>query len=170
MQLLEVVVAMLSAITILHLFVTFGLIARFRAYQSSTALVPRDPDLPSPGDVVRAFDVTSTAGVPLSAATLSSGETLVGFFIPHCGPCEQARAKLVDDPPPFPMLAFIDGSADDAACQQIGNALGAFAQVAYTTPDDAVARAFRHGSYPTFIRVANGTVAASSHDLRDVLA
>jgi thiol-disulfide isomerase/thioredoxin len=170
MQLLAVVVAVLAVITILHLFITFGLIARFRVYQESTALVPRDPDLPRPGDVVQPFEATTTAGTPLSAAALSSGATLVGFFTPHCGPCDQARAKLIDDPPPFPMVAFINGSADDAACQQIGDALGAVAQVAYTARNDSITRAFRQAGYPTFIRVENGTVAASSHNLRDVLA
>jgi hypothetical protein len=170
MQLLVVTVAVLAVITALHVLVTFGLIARFRAYQDSTALVPRDPDLPAPGDVVQPFDVTSAAGARLSAETLASGSTLVAFLTPHCGPCEQARAQLVSDPPALPVVAFINGSADDAACTQIGAALAAVAQVAYTTGRDAVARAFRQAGYPTFIRVENGAVAASSHKLRDVLA
>jgi len=170
MQLLAVVVAVLAVVTVLHLFITFGLIARFRVYQDGAALVPRDPDLPRPGEAVQSFEATTTAGTPLSAATFSSGATLVGFFTPHCGPCEQARTRLIDDPPRLPMVAFVNGSADDAACQRIGDALGAIAQVAYTARNESIARAFRQAGYPTFIRVENGAVAASSHNLRDVLA
>jgi thiol-disulfide isomerase/thioredoxin len=170
MQLLTIIVIVLCVFTVLHGFVTFALLARFRAYQESTALVPRDPDLPSPGERVQPFEATSAAGVLLNAGTLASGATLVGFFTPHCKPCELARAKLVSEPPALPMVAFINGSADDAACQQIGDALGAVAQVAYTARNETVTRAFRQAGYPTFIRVENGKVAASSHNLRDVMA
>lgn len=168
MQLLAIVV--LAVITVVHLFITFGLIARFRAYQASTPLVPRDPDLPEPGDAVKPFAATSAAGAPLTDEMLASGATLVAFFTPHCKPCEQAREKLLVEPPPMPMVAFINGSAEDAASQQLADALGRVAQVAYTARNDSVTRAFRQAGYPTFIRVENGTVAASSHQLHDVLA
>ncbi len=170
MQPLAIIVTVMAVITVLHLFVTFGLIARFRAFQDSSAIVPRDPDLPSPGEVVQPFEATSSTGAPLSAATFASGTTLVGFFLPHCAPCEKAREKLLGDPPSVPMIAFIDGSAEDAACQQLGEALVAVAQVAYTARNESVTRAFRQAGFPTFIRVENGTVAASGHNLRDVLA
>ncbi|MEO7733896.1 MAG: hypothetical protein ABIY55_23230 [Kofleriaceae bacterium] len=170
MQPLALIVVVLCVITVLHGFVTFALIARFRAYQERTALVPRDPDLPAPGDRVQPFEATSAAGALLTADTLASGATLVGFFTPHCKPCELARENLVSKPPTLPMVAFINGSADDAACQQIGETLGAVAQVAYTARNETVARAFRQAGYPTFIRVENGKVAASSHNLRDVMA
>jgi hypothetical protein len=170
MQLLPIVVAVLAVITVLHLFVTFGLIARFRAFQDSTAIVPRDPDLPAPGDVVQPFEATTSTGERLSAATFGSGAMLVGFFTPHCRPSERARATLLDDPPELPMIAFVHGSTEDAACQELGDALGAIAQVAYTARNESVTRAFRQAGFPTFIRVENGTVAASGHNLRDVLA
>jgi hypothetical protein len=170
MQLLAVIVAVLAVTTVVHLFVTFGLIARFRAYQASTPLVPRDPDLPEPGAAVKPFAAISAAGATLTDEMLASGATLVAFFTPHCRPCELAREKLLVAPPPLPMVAFINGSAEDAACQQLADGLGRVAQVAYTASDDSVTRAFRQAGYPTFIRVVNGTVAASSHRLDDVLA
>ena len=169
-SILSAIVVVLAVITVVHLFITFGLIARFRTYQESTALVPRDPDLPAPGDVVQPFEVVSTAGVPLTRDTLATGATLVGFFTPHCGPCELARTRLLGDPPSLPIVAFVNGSADDAACQKIGDDLGTIAQVAYTSRDDDVSRAFRQAGFPTFVRVENGKVARSSHNLRDVLA
>ncbi|HEY0987155.1 MAG TPA: hypothetical protein VGD80_08890 [Kofleriaceae bacterium] len=170
MQVLTLVVVVLAASSVLHLFLTFGLIARFRAFQDSTAIVPRDPDLPARGDVVQPFEATSSTGAPLSAATFASGAKLVGYFMPHCRPCDQARTRLLDDPPALPMIAFIHGNTEDAACQELGESLGKIAQVAYTARNESIMRAFRQAGFPMFIRVENGTVAASSHKLSDVLA
>ena len=170
MQLLTLVVIVLAAISVLHLFLTFGLIARFRAFQDSTTIVPRDPDLPARGEVVQPFEATSSTGTTLSTATFATGAKLVGFFMPRCRPCEEARERLLDDPPTLPMIAFVHGNAEDAACQELGESLGRIAQVAYTESNESIMRAFRQAGFPTFIRVENGTVAVSSHKLSDVLA
>ena len=68
------------------------------------------------------------------------------------------------------MIAFIHGNTEDAACQELGESLGKIAQVAYTARNESIMRAFRQAGFPMFIRVENGTVAASSHKLSDVLA
>ncbi|NMO15717.1 thioredoxin family protein [Pyxidicoccus fallax] len=171
MELLVLGGAVLAVMVVLNLLLTFALVRRVRALQDRVSNVPaRDPALPQPGDAVGAFQAATPEGGLLTDEALRSGVNLVGFFTTGCHPCATLRAQLLESPPRLPLMAFVEGHEDDPAARELGAALGAIARVAFITETDSVTKAFRPAGYPTLIRVENGTVAASGHQLRDVLS
>jgi thiol-disulfide isomerase/thioredoxin len=172
MQLLALSGAVLAVLVVLNLLLTFALIGRIRVLQALVEkMMGKDPSLPQPGDLVGRFEVTTPEGELLSDAALRSGVSLVGFFAPNCEPCAAMRAQLLATPPPLPLVAIVEGSADDAAAsRELGTALSRVARVFYATAGDSVTRAFRSAGFPTLIRVENGMVTAAGHKLHDVLS
>ncbi len=171
MQLFALGGAVLAVLGVLNLLLTFALIGRIRALQALVEKgMGKDPSLPQPGDLVGRFEVTTPEGEVLSDAALRSGVNLVGFFAPNCEPCAAMRAQLLATPPTLPLVAIVEGSAEDAASRELGTALTRVARVAYANADDSVTKAFRSAGFPTLIRVENGTVAAAGHKLHDVLS
>jgi thiol-disulfide isomerase/thioredoxin len=170
MQLLVLGGAVLAVLVVLNLLLTFAIIGRVRFLQDFVEkAMAKDPALPQPGDPVGRFEVTTPEGELLTDNALRSGVTLVGFFAPKCEPCATLRAQLLKTPPSLPLMAFVDGRADDPEARELGTALSRIARVAYAVKEDSVSRAFRSAGFPTLIRVENGTVAAAGHQLRDVL-
>jgi thiol-disulfide isomerase/thioredoxin len=171
MELLVLGGAVLAVLVMLNLLLTFALIRRVRVLQEMVSKGPaRDPALPQPGDAVGAFQAATPEGGLLTDEALRSGVNLVGFFTTGCHPCATVRAQLLESPPKLPLMAFVEGRADDPAARELGTSLSAIARVAYITEADSVAKAFRSAGYPTLIRVENGTVAAAGHQLGDVLS
>jgi hypothetical protein len=118
---------------------------------------------------VGTFQATTPEGELLSNESLKTGVALVGFFTTKCVPCSTLRAQLLEAPPALPLVAFVEGSAEDPEALAMAEALKRVARVAYTENNDALHLAFKPAGYPTLIRVENGVVAASGHFLADVL-
>lgn len=168
--LLFAVVALVGAIGLLNLLLTFGVIARVRVLQEAVQTgVMRDPALPAPGDAVGAFQITAADGTQLSEAAVQGDPALVCFFMPGCQPCADVRAQLLLQPPALPLIAFVEGAGDDPEVQQIIESLRRLGPVAATQAGDAVTRAFKPAGFPTLIRTMKGSVAAAGHRLHQVL-
>lgn len=171
MSLLAVVVAVLSVLVVVNLFLSFALIGRLRALQEmvSRGGVMKDPNLPQPGDPVRPFQALTEEGVQLSDEALRTGVSLVGFFTSSCKPCATVRQQLLERPPTLPFMAFVEGSPQDPETRELADALRRVAKVAFTTVDGPAHKAFEPPGYPLLVRVEDGKVAAAGNRLSDVL-
>ncbi len=170
MQLLVVVVAVLAILVVFNLMLSFALIRRIRVLQEVVEQTPkRDPALPKLGAAVGKFQVTTPEGESVSDESLKSGVSLVAFFTPNCLPCATAKAQLLESPPAFPFVAFVEGHPGDEEAGALAASLKRIARVVFTADDDAPHRAFKPAGYPTLIRVEHGTIAASGHVVADVL-
>lgn len=169
-QLLVVVVGAVGALAVVNFLLSMALIRRVRVLQELVERTPqRDPNLPKTGEAIGSFQATTLQGETLSNETLKPGVSLVGFFTTHCKPCAALRAQLLESPPTLPVVAFVEGPADDPEVGEMAEALKRIARVVYTRNNDALHQAFKPAGYPTLIRVENGVVAASGHALADVL-
>src|SRR5690349_7107833 len=113
--------AVLAVIAIGNTLLTLGLIARIRQLQELVEeRLGMNGDLLQPGTPVGDFSVPEPGGA-IDNAALASGTTLVGFFTPGCDKCEEAKAALLAKPPPWPMVAFIEGSSFDPPSQVIAD-------------------------------------------------
>ncbi len=81
-----------------NLLLTFGVVRRLREHSELLAGTPRmvDDDPPVPvGSVVGKFSVTTVDGEAISRDSLDGG-TVVGFFSPGCGPCEELLPRFAE--------------------------------------------------------------------------
>jgi thiol-disulfide isomerase/thioredoxin len=81
-----------------NLLLTFGVVRRLREHADLLAGTPRVVDVGPPvpvGSVVGEFTVTTADGEVVTRDSLDGG-TVVGFFSPGCGPCEELLPRFVE--------------------------------------------------------------------------
>ena len=163
----------LAVVAIGNTLLTLGLIARIRTLQELVEeRLGMNGDLMQPGTPVGDFSVPVTAGEQVDTidnAALANGTTLVGFFTPGCGKCEEAKAALLAKPPPWPMLAFIEGSPFDPPSQVIADQLCGIARPVFIQHNTDTTRAFGVSGYPTLVRVTDGKVAIAGRTVAEVM-
>lgn len=169
---LVIVCTVLAVISAATLALVFSLIGRVRTLQQAVEAGggKSEDALPRPGERIGPFEAITVQGETLTQQSLATETTLVGFFTPNCIPCERVEALLLESPPGWPMIAFVDGDPADDETRKVGALLARVARVAYASSTDAVTRTFRASGYPTLLRIENGTVAAAGHRLSDVLS
>jgi hypothetical protein len=157
----------LTVVALANLVLLLGVAARIRVLH--TAALSRTPTsrLPEVGRAVRAFEVASISGAPITDRALAAGTTIVGFFTTGCRKCARIRAALADAPPALPTVLMINGDPGDAETQAMGSSLVGVGEIAYFE-DLAVARAFGVLGYPTLLRIEDGRIAAAGRALEDV--
>lgn len=169
MTLLAVIGAVLAAVAVSNLLVSFALIGRLRSLDTLVRAHPADASLPRRGERIRPFHATTVDGQPLTADELASGPALVGFFSPDCRECKRVVADLFAHPPSVPVLAVVAGNPSVPGSATLVAELGRLGRVAYGDDNDSLQQAFRLTAFPTLIRTQDGTVAAAGHELADVL-
>jgi thiol-disulfide isomerase/thioredoxin len=163
MTALTFAVVLLGALCVLNLLLTFGLIRRLRQDAGtgprSGAALPQPPMAPV-GTAVRGTSIGW------------DGETLVGFFSPGCGPCEQQVPAFVDlagSRDRHGVLAVVFDPAGQSA--ELVRRLGQVARVVVEdTPDGALQTALQVKGYPSYCIVRDGivvSVAGRAADLDD---
>lgn len=157
----------LALVAIGNTVLTFALIARIRTLQELVEeRLGMNGDLVQPGTPIGEFSVP---GDSIDATALATGTTLVGFFTPGCGKCEEAKASLLAKPPPWPVIAFIEGSPYDPPSQAIADQLRGIARPVFVQHDTDATRAFGVAGYPTLVRVTDGKVAIAGRTVAEVL-
>lgn len=163
--------ALVAAVVVLGLFCVLnavfclGIIRRLREH---TELIEKlghgghsDLILPA-GKTIGAFTASTLDGMEVSNESLTD-PTLVAFFSPGCGPCEEERPKFVELAATHPrdrVLAVVAGSDEEAAAAAVADLL-AVATVVREDDGGPVQRAFEVGGYPAFALVeSTGTVVA----------
>lgn len=177
MTVLEAAVVLVGVLCVVDLALTVGVIRRLREYEGLRGAGGRPASVASPGSPVGRFAATTLAGDELTLDSLveatASGEALVGFFSPHCEPCE----KLLPD-----FVAYASGLAGNGGARVLavivgdaGEATGmvqALEPVAHLVVEGhagGIAGAFQATSFPALFTVDGaGRVTASGHALAAV--
>ncbi|MBO3741491.1 TlpA family protein disulfide reductase [Actinoplanes flavus] len=157
---LYALVAVLSAISVLNLLLTLGIIRRLRSRPMNQ---PVDyPGVLPAGTVLEDFAARDLRGRPVSRDELS-GRTLVGFFSPGCSSC-------LDRLPDFVAVSAAFGRerswavllGDVASAGEYLPSLEPVARVVPQDPDGPLISAFSVSAFPTFFVVdATGRILAS---------
>jgi hypothetical protein len=160
-------VTLLTAVTLLNLFLLLGVIRRLRGMA-----VPGgdSPGLPRAGMPVGDFAEVSAGGQPVTRADLSDGESLVVFLSPTCKPCGNAVDQLIARPPSLPdrTYLFVLGEPTTAGVLRMVERLNGVGITVMAEPG-RVDDAFGVTGVPAAILVRDGRVVHASHELADVL-
>ena len=156
-----------SALCVLNLLLTYGVIRRLREHGELLARGAQNsvPELVArPGSAVGAFRATTVDGAELTADDLVPG-ALVGFFSPHCRACGEQLPKFLDVSAAHPggrerALAVVVGAGEDAAAQAA--ALSAGARVVVAPPGAGIEEAFGVKGYPAFALLGEHRVVVAS--------
>ena len=167
MTALELCVAVASlAVGLASLVLTFGLTTRLRALERIARQSKLPPQIPQPGRVVQPFEVESTTGAMVSAASLAAHDrALVCFVTSGCSKCKAIEDQLVARPPALPVVSFIYG--DLAEARELAGRLGQLGPVAIFE-SHRITDAFGAVNFPTLVRLEHGVVAAAGRTLEEV--
>ncbi|HSK95084.1 MAG TPA: TlpA disulfide reductase family protein [Euzebyales bacterium] len=171
---LAAAVAVVGALCLLDLVLTFGVIRRLREHTRMLATVPQGMTNPlgiAVGEAPGEFSATTTSGETVSRAQLS-GPTLVGFFAPGCEPCATELPRFVERAGDMPggqqqaLAIVIDGADDESGYRE---RLEPVARVVVERHDGPLQAAFRVAAYPTIYLLGHdGVVLANGTMMSDV--
>ncbi|MEU1375407.1 TlpA disulfide reductase family protein [Streptomyces triculaminicus] len=161
MPVLIAAVVLVGLLCTLDLVLTLGVIKRLREHTAMLTKVadggaPGRPPVIKVGEQVGEFSAVSADGEALTRTSLS-GDTLVAFFSPNCGPCHEMLPKFVEYARNVPggreqVLAVVVGTADRARGQVAE--LGPVARVVVQEGSDTtVTDAFQVFGFPTLLQV-----------------
>jgi thiol-disulfide isomerase/thioredoxin len=162
MPYLIVALVLLGLLVAFQLVLTVGIIKRLREHTALLSAVDTSPAA-SPavkvGEEVGPFATTTVGGEPVSRDGLS-GDTLVGFFTPGCGPCEKRLPEFVEYARALPggrdgVLATVVAAEPAEAAEYVAG-LSQVARVVVEDSDGPLTRAFRATAFPTVVMVAPG--------------
>ena len=162
-----VTTALLAGVAALNMVLSLALVRRIRPLQIliEERGIP-DGMLPRIGASVARFRVELADGSVVTDEAVRTGTTLIGFFLPHCPSCDRMYARMREEPLPWPLLAFVEGAAEDPDARAV---LEKFAAVGRTgIANDEVQRAVGLGenaAFPTLVRIENGIVTAAGRRL-----
>ncbi|MEQ4301017.1 redoxin domain-containing protein [Plantactinospora sp. B6F1] len=139
---------------VLNLILTLGVIKRLREHTELLSTIAQGPPAIEVGQVVGEFETTTVDHEALTRDALT-GDTLVAFFSPTCGPCKEKLPKFVEHVRALPgrdrSLAVVVGDRDQA--QAFVADLRPVTRVVVEAGDGALSSAFRARAYPTLLRV-----------------
>jgi thiol-disulfide isomerase/thioredoxin len=163
--------ALLAGFTAFNVLLSLLVVRKVRPLQ---ALIEErgipDRMLPRTGLSIGRFRVEMADGGVLIDEEVRSGTALIGFFLPHCPSCDRMHARLLAEPPPWPVVAFVEGKPDDPEAQAEVAKFAAVARSGFATEE--VARALGlsdESAFPTLVRVENGIVTAAGRRLPQVI-
>lgn len=153
-------VVLVGALGIVNLLLTFGMIRRLRQ-NAGTGNQPIGR--PSGGLVAPVAPVgTEIRGTDLRW----DGETLVGFFMPGCGPCEEQMPEFITHAAKWQRVVAVvmdpSGGASDEAAETLRRLRQVAEVVVEKSPGDALHKAFKATGYPVYCTVRDGVVSSVS--------
>ncbi|MEO3925052.1 hypothetical protein ABGB07_14470 [Micromonosporaceae bacterium B7E4] len=159
MTALTFAVVLVGALCVVDLLLTFGIMRRLRD-DSASRLRQNDPGLAASMAPVG----TTIAGTAIGWG----GTTLVGFFMPGCGPCDKQLPEFVASARKWDrVLAVVLDPAGDGA--KYVRELEQVAQVVVEdSSDGALLRAFAVEGYPIFCVVRDGVISSVVRRARDL--
>jgi len=165
MPVLAAAVAVVAAICLLNLLLTFGVIRRLRDHDQRLAetMQSRQHRL-APGAPIGSFTATATDGQSVATAALAP-QTLVGIFSSSCEPCREQLPLFVEFASGLPggreqVLAVVCGPAQDAG--PLSEQLEPVARVVIEEFGGELAEAFATMAFPSmFVTDGEGAVQSS---------
>lgn len=172
MALLIAAVVLVGILGGVNLLLTIGVVRRLREHSELLAGTPRvvDNDPPVPvGSVVGEFTVTTADGEVVTRDSLDGG-TVVGFFSPGCGPCEELLPRFVEYAASERVRVVAVVAAPDV---QAGEMAAQLAPVARVVVEDAfggpVSTAFGVRGYPALCVVDGDGIVTAGGSTMDAL-
>ncbi|GAA2230085.1 hypothetical protein GCM10010232_15480 [Streptomyces amakusaensis] len=173
MPFLTALVVFVGLLCTLDLVLTLGVIKRLREHTELLTAPPPTPAIPVGGSVAD-FAATTVDGEPLSGAMFAQ-DTLVAFFSPGCGPCEEklpafvsyARSADGAGSPEDRPVAVVVGDRDAAA--GFVSRLSPVARVVVEDPGGPMGLAFKAEMFPTLLKVApddGGSLVVTDNQVR----
>jgi thiol-disulfide isomerase/thioredoxin len=165
---------LLTAITVLNLLFTLGVVRRLREHtelisQAGAGHGESKPEgVLAAGETVAAFSATSVDGRRVDQDSFDE-DAMVGFFSPNCAPCKERMPEFVALASALPadrrqVFAVVIGDEDTAA--DMVTQLRGVATVVTGKAAEPMAEAFGTSAYPALYRMApDGVVAASGHSM-----
>jgi hypothetical protein len=163
--------AVVGAVAVLNLLLTFGVIRRLREHtellgaQGSGTI----PTMIAVGESIAPFSTTTVDGRPVSNEGFS-GSTLIGVFGVGCAACETKLPKFVESAQAHPggrahVLVVVADGDDDAAALRYVERLTGVANVVRESREGPVHTALGVAGYPAFALVdPAGVVRATALD------
>jgi hypothetical protein len=156
---LSAAVIVVAVVTLLNLVFTLAVVRRLREHTTALAtlngVLTAPPSGPPPGSPVPAV------------SGLDEGEWLLAFVSATCGACRRHLPGFTAAATGARALVVVSG--DDARGADLVRMAEGVARVV-TEPDDGPwTSAFDIHVFPTFVRVAGGTVQAVGPDVADIL-
>jgi hypothetical protein len=172
MPYLAVGLALLTAVSLFHLLVTFGLIRRLRSAPATPPAAPPGPPgpvMPPAGERLGAFAATTVDGEDVSSEGLS-GRTLVGFFSPTCSACRDRLPEFVDYATGViadrnKVLAVVVGAGADA--DELVQTLAPHARVVHEPSGGDLVAAFGVRGYLSLGLLDDGVMVVSGFGFTD---
>ena len=167
MSYVDAAAALLGALCLVNLALTFTLVRRVRRQDERIAAAPRfrvQAGLP-PGTKVGDFTAVTVTGERRSLGDLAGARSLVAFFSPTCGPCRKQLPEFAEFARTIPggaaqVLAVVAGDENQAA--EFAAGLDGAASVVAEPAHGPVATAFSARGFPSFYLVgADGRVESS---------
>jgi hypothetical protein len=163
MPIVVAAIAVLTALVLLNLLLTFGVLRRLREHAAQLA-ASAPPQTLAVGATVPEFTATTDRGEPVSTATLRSHGALVVFMAPDCTACTeqlpQVREKIAAANGAVLLVITHLRTPDDASARALAESLGA-TDVVREPIDGPLQSAFQVAGFPSFYLVdPAGTVAA----------
>jgi hypothetical protein len=153
----------LSLLCLGNLILTVGVVRRLREHTAILdTLAGEPPEVMRPaGAVVDDFAATAGDGTPV-ARDLLTGQTLVGFFTPGCGPCQEKLPEFLARAGKAPggrsLAVVVDANGGGAMAERLADV----ALVVVERSGGPVATAFGVRAFPAFALVGpEGRIEAS---------
>lgn len=151
-------VVLVGALGVVNLLLTFGIIRRLR----QNAGTGNQPIGPAPGGLVAPV---APVGTEIRGTDLRwDGETLVGFFMPGCGPCEEQLPEFITYAPKWQRVVAVvmdpSGGKSDEAAETLQRLRQVAEVVVEKSPGDALHKAFKATGYPVYCTVRDGVVSS----------
>lgn len=175
MSALVAAVILIGLITLLNLVLCIGLVRRLReqGQQDHSSHRHGTPD-PGPiqlpvGQPVPAFEARTVDGAPIGSADLA-GRTMVGFFSPGCGACEEQLPLFVaaarkSGRPPLAVVAGANGTSAPYVEKLRGSA-----QVVQELDRGPIQQAFGVRGFPAFVLVEDGVLGLNDYEFSSLPA
>ncbi|WP_018353331.1 TlpA family protein disulfide reductase [Longispora albida] len=176
MMYLAAAVAVVGLVSVLNLFLAFGVIRRLREHTETLTRLSGGGTEPgevmlAAGEQVGEFEAVTADGTPISTGSLT-GPVLAGFFSPTCQPCKERVPEFAAYAKSFagPVLAVAVGRADEVT--ELAGQLSAIAShvVVQESDREGIALAFGVHGFPALCVVEDGRVVASGYQMEDLPA
>ncbi len=171
---LAVALAIVAAIGLFNLLLTYGVIRRLKEHtrlldQQAAGGGHLAPMILPVGSPVGEFDAVAGDGTGVTRADLGD-EALLAFFSPTCGPCKAQLPVFMDS------AGRLGGSVNvvavvlsgETGSEEMAERLARVSRVVSEPQEGPIVSAFRVTAFPSFVYVARGVVTATGNTVDEV--
>jgi hypothetical protein len=173
MAVLAVAVICLAILGIANMMLTFGLVRQMRIAVSDLKRLPHGLGTPLDASVGKSFpefQASTVSGEPLTSNAVSTGTTFAVFASSSCDLCGALAQRMLKQPIGSPVVVFVEAADTNGAADSLAAKFTQITdQVAVITSGHSLIADLQVDGWPTVMRVVDGVVRASGHNVESVL-